>query len=542
MRTKIVLWGITEKEEKVLVAIELVEAENIVKTYLIEEKDATEIFYNRMLNEWRYESEIEFPENTKIHENPLTLSEEILPAGIKVDRPDLIIRAKTEWHFVVLSKKLYDLYNSELEDFTEKINDLSEFDHKMWEELKGFWAKVQTQIREKNLFRNHIDSLRKQTDSAFRQLKDLKKQAEKDLREDSKKHYSSFQEIIEKVEEKIEGGLGLQPIFEELKEIQEKFKKTNFSRDHRKQLWDRLDKAFKTIKEKRYGNSNEEKSPFARLQRRYDGLIVAIEKMDRSISRDKRDLNQQDRKAASSFGQLELEIRKVKMSMVEERVQSKEEKMKDMLKTKTMLESRLKSEMEKEEKRKAFEDAKKEAEDKIAMGIQERTEEMGDKEDELMKAAEKISEIKEEEKKAKADKKGLLERLADKVEDVMEDVMEEAKELAEDAIDTVKAVAEVVEDKVEEKFEGTDEKMDDLKEKLEEKAKIAKEKISDVVDKLGDKMEELEDKIEEKIKSEPSGIGAKITEVADSIEEKMDDAVDKIKDKVKKAMADDEEE
>ena len=499
MKTKIVLWGTTETDEKVLVAIELIESENLVRTYVFEEAEATEIFYNRMLNEWRYDTQIEFPESTKIIDKQLTLSEDILPEGIKIDRPDLIIRAKTEWHFVVLSKKLYDLYNTELEDFKEKINELTEFDNGVWEELKGFWSKVQTQISEKNLFSNHIDSLRKETDEAFRQLKDLKKHAEKELREESKKHYAHFAEILDKIEEKIEGGMGLQPIFDELKEIQNKFKKTSFSRDHRKQLWDRIDHAFKAIKEKRFGNNPEERSPLARLTRRYEGLLNAIDKMEKSIARDKKEMNQQDKRASSSFGQLEMEIRKVKMSMVEERVQSKEEKLQDMLKTKSMLENRMQAESSREEKRKQFEEAKKEAEEKIAQEIQERSEELEKNQDELLKAAEKISEAAQEEKteaKQKAEPKQKKKSLIDKISDKLEDMVEEAKDLAEDAIDTIKATAEVLEDKAEDQME----KLEDKMEELETKTGPIREKIAKAADKLEDQLEETIKKVKTRVK------------------------------------------
>lgn len=518
MKTKIVLWGVTEQEEKVLVAIELVESDNLVKTYIIKESEATEVFYNRMLNEWRFETEIEFPESTEIHEKQLTLSEDILPDGIKVDRPDLIIRAKTEWHFVVLSKKLYDLYNNELEDFKEKIDDLSEFDNGVWEELKGFWSKVQSQIREKNLFRNHVDSLRKQTDEAFKNLKDLKKHAEIELREESKEHFAKFNEILQKVEEKIESGLGLQPLFEELKDIQDKFKKTNFSRDHRRQLWDRIDASFKAIKEKRYGSTAEDRTPLARLKRRYDGLLNAIEKMERSIARDRRDMNQQNKQAASSFGQLEMEIRKVKMSMVEERVNSKEEKLNDMLKTKSMLEERLAAEQAKEEKRKQFEEAKKEAEDKIAQEIHDRTEGLESNEDELKKAAEKIIETKKEEEKIKKEKK---KSFFDKVSDGIEDALEEAKEIAEDIIDTTKATAEVLGEKLEEKMEELEDKAEILKDKVEEKMEGAEEKFEA-------KAEDLKQKFDEKT----GGLGTKIADAAEKLEDKIEDTVEKIRDKV----------
>jgi hypothetical protein len=532
MKTKIVLWGENENAEKVLVAIELLEAENLVKTYVISEKDATEVFYNRMLNEWRFDTEIEFPEGTQTHEKQLTVSEDILPDGLKVDRPDLIIRAKTEWHFVVLSKKLYDLYSVELEDFKEKIDKLTEFDNGLWEELKGFWSKVQTQIHEKNLFRNHIDSLRKQTDEAFREMKDLKKKAEKELREESKKHFSNFSDILEKVEEKIESGLGLQPLFEELKDIQDKFKKTNFSRDHRRQLWERIDRSFKNIKDKRYGGGAEDRSPLARLKRRYEGLMVAIEKMERSIARDKRELDQQNHQEGSGLGQLEMEIRKVKMSMVEERVQSKENKLEDMMKTKAMLESRLTSEQEKEEKRKQFEEAKKEAEQKIAQEIHDRSEELEKSDEDLKKAAEMIKEekstSKESDDKEGAQKgtkeKGFFEKLGDK----LEDAVEEAKEIAEDVVDSTKATAKVLGDKI-------DKKLDEL----EDKAEVIKDKVEKEMEKAGEKLEKIEDKLEEKGESlkkkfdeKTGGLGSKIAEEADKLEEKIEKTAKKIRSKV----------
>jgi hypothetical protein len=536
MKTKIVLWGKTENDEKVLVAVELVETDNLVKTHVIPESEATEIFYNRMLNEWRFETEIEFPEGTKSFEKHLTLTEDILPEGLKVDRQDLILRAKTEWHFVVLSKKLFDLYSSELEDFRERIDKLTEFDNGVWEELKGLWTKVQGQIQEKNLFRNHIDSLRNKTDELFRDLKDLKKRAEKDLREDSKRHYSQFSEIMEKVEEKIESGLGLQPLFEELKDIQDQFKKTSFTREHRRQLWDRIDQSFKAIKEKRYGGNPEDRSPMARLQRRYDGLLNAIEKMERSISRDKKDLSNQDKQVDSSLGQLEMEIRKVKMSMVGERIQSKEDKLKDMMKTKTMLESRLEAEREKEEKRKMFEEAKKEAEEKIHHEIQQRHEELGKNEEELKKAAEMIIEdIKEEEKSdekaageekqhakkeeepGKKQKKSFFEEIGDK----LEEAAEEAREIAEDIVDSTRATAKVLGDKLDHKIEEWEDKAEKMKDTVEEK-----------MDKLEDDLEEKTGEMKKKFDEKTGGLGSKIVEKAEKLEDKIEETMDKIKSRI----------
>lgn len=509
MKTKIVLWGKTEKDEKVLVAIELIENENIVRTITIDEKDATEVFYNLMLNEWREGKDLEFPPSAKKFDKLLTVSEDILPDGLSVERPDLIIRAKTEWHFVVLSKKLYDMYSSELEDIKEKLKGLSEYDNIIWEDLKGFWDKVQVQIREKSLFRNHIESLKVKTDEAFKMLKELKKKGEKELKEESSKNFAHFSEILNTIEDKIRSGLGLHPIFEELKQVQQKFRETEFSRDHRKALWDRIDKVFKDVKEKRFGNKITEKSPVTRMQRRYDGLLDAIDKMEKSIERDKKEMASPEQGGSFSFGQLEMEIRKVKLSMVEERMKSKQEKLDDMLKTKEMLESKMKSETERAEKQKQFEHARKEAEEKIAKDIRDRNEQMGQNEEELKKAAEKISESKASAEKK--EKKSVLQKLAEKAEELIE----EGKEQAEDALITIQAVAEVVKDKVEDKMEGVEDKLEDLKDKASDIADIIEDKVEETVDRVKDKIEELLDRKEDKEKE-------KEAEKEDLVEKEMD--------------------
>ena len=470
MRTKLILWGKTEKEEKVLVAIELVENENMVKTYLIKEQDATEEFYNLLLNEWRFDKDIEFPKDYETFEKPLTASEDILPEGILVEKPDLISRAKTEWHFVVLSKKLYDLYKEELDDLKEKVSGLSEFSSEYWDELKQFWSKVQTHIREKNLFRNHVDSLKRRTDELFNQLKQFRKKADAELRVVSQKSFDEFNEVLDKVEEKIEKGFGLQPIFEELKDIQNKFKNIQFDRDHRRKLWNRIDKSFKIVKEKRFGNTSNDRSPLSRLERRQQGLKGAIERMTSSIDRDKRDLGMQNNKIDESDGQLEAELRKARLFMIEDRISSKAEKLQDMFKTKEMLEERMVIETKKEAERKKYEEAKKEAKEKIKEKVKESSDVLKENEEELKKASEKI---KKESSLGIVDKSETImdktedkvETFADKAEDVIEDMVDKAEDIVEDVVDKAKDVIEDVVDKAEDIAESI---MDNIKDTIKE--------------------------------------------------------------------------
>lgn len=351
MKKKIVLWGQDKDDKKILMGLELQEKENKVLLHKFSEGDVTEIFYKQMMNEWREDKDVDFPASHEVEERVLSLTDDLLPEIIKTDRTDIISRAKAEWHFVVLSSKLYDLYQGEVEELKEKVTSLSKYDDIVWEEMKTFWDKVQGQVRERNLFRDHANSLRKHTNSLFDTMKKMKNDLQKEFKQQSKQSYAEFAETLDKIQEKLDKNMGLKPIFEELKGIQNQFKNTKFTREDQNKLWNRIDGYFKLVKERQFGDKGSDNSPLQRVQRRYDGLLNAIGKMENSIARDKVDLERQGIRNETTGGQLERELGKAKLIMIEERMNSKAEKLDDMLKTKIQLEARIEKEKKNEERR-----------------------------------------------------------------------------------------------------------------------------------------------------------------------------------------------
>ncbi len=464
MKTKLVLWGTNEKDERVLIALALRPSDNKVDLFVFPENITGNDFEKKLMDEWRLNKEVEFPEGYTQSERDLSASESLLPEELKVERGDIIQRAQTEWHFVVLSAKLNAVYHAELAEIKEKIETLTSYDSKQWESLKSFWNKVQGQMKERNLFREHANALRDTTNKLFDHLKKLRASLDEEFQTQSKEGSEKFMTALGDIEKKIVEGLNLQGLFNDLKSIQREFKETKLTRDHRSKVWDRLDKAFKQVKEKRFGpQTNQDNSPMERLKRRYQGLLSALEKMNRSIQRDKGDLEYQGRKIENSEGQLEAQIRQAKTKMIEERIRSKEEKLGEMMATKAELEKRIASQEQKDkaaaEKAKIKEAqnlAKAEAKKKIAASIEEGKAAREGDEETLKKAAEALKKKKQPKEKPAEDS-------------LMAAVGTTMGEAFEDVIDTVKAVAEVVSDKVEDAI-------DDLKEAVAEGRKEMAEK------------------------------------------------------------------
>ena len=455
MKTRLVLNGKNAEGKRVLLALMLKPEENMIDIWSIPDELVSDEFADKMMKEWRTGGELEMPEEKEYFERTLNMSESILPDGFIADRKDIVQRAQTEWHFVVLSSKLHSMYKEELGDLKERIDKLQSYEKYAWNELKEFWDKVQAQINERNLFRDHINDLRKGTNDLFGKLKEMRAKLDSEFKDKSKEHYDSISSSLQEIEEKINEGSKLSRVMEELKSLQARMKSIRLTKEHRSKLWDRLDAAFKEAKKKRFGDSGQQEySAMTRIQRRYDGLLNAIEKMTRSIKKDEADLEFQDKRSELAGGQLEVQLRKAKIMMIEERIRSKKEKLSDMERTKADLEKRMAKEKKREEKRmqqEEIEKKKEEVKQKIAEEIKASAENLPDQEKEkLQEAADAIKESKQKKTKSSAPAAGVLSQITEVVGEVIEDV-----------VDTAKAVAHVVEEKVETVVE-------DLKEEFKE--------------------------------------------------------------------------
>lgn len=494
MKNKLVLWGTNGSDERILIALELRPDDNKVDIWTFPDDVATEEFSQQLFTEWRSDKDIAFPETSNKTERELTVTDSLLPDDIKVERGDLINRAQTEWHFVVLSSKLARVYSDELQELRSKINALQEYSKDVWEELKSFWEKVQQQVRERNLLREHADEIREHTNQLFSEMKTMRDKANEQFRKVSKENLEKLYASLAQVEQELQENFRFQPIFEELKSLQKEFRKVKLTRDDRNKVWDRLDAAFKKVKEIRFGEeSSEGKSSSSRSERRLSGLGDALQKMQKSIERDQRDLQQENDRIAQTDGQLEAQIRQAKIMMIEERIRSKEEKLKDMIKTRDSLQKKIEQERKREEKRKEEEkikEAEKVAKAKIAQQIEQQKEELKGMEDKLEKAADAANKAQPSADAPPKEDDSMLHAVGATLGESISEAIDTAKAVAKVVGDKLEDIAEEVREEVEEAVEEVKEAIEDTGEDIRETFEDLKEAAADLVDDLRGKEDE----------------------------------------------------
>lgn len=373
MRNRIAVWGRDAQENRVLLTIELQAAENIVRIQTYPEKIVTDEVYQLFMDKWRKHQEAELPEPDRVIARELSVTEGLLPDDLKAEQTDMILRAQTEWHFHVLSEKLAQTYKSELAEIEDRIERASEYSSDLWNQAKTFWQKVQSQLQDKTLLREQGNDIRKRVDKSFDKLKAMREELNAKYKEESQEQVAKFGELLEDAEKRIGEGTHLNKVFNDLREIQRKFHNVKFTKEDRDSIYQRIDAAFKAVKSKRGqggGGGN-----VGRTESRLQGLLKAMERMKSGIGRDRKDLEFEHRRIERTDGQLEKQIRQAKVVMIESRITSKQAKLDDMEKTKTMLEKKIvqeKARAEKNAKKAAERAAAEAAKAKIAAEMSQR--------------------------------------------------------------------------------------------------------------------------------------------------------------------------
>jgi Chromosome segregation ATPases len=518
MKNKLVIWSKNTDNEKVLVAIELLADTGKIKIHMFPEAIASAAFVNQMMDVWRDDkAEVPFPDGHVSIEKELSITESMLPEHLKVDRPEILQRAQTEWQFAVLSSKLHTVYQQELAELKEKIEALSAYDSTVFGNLRSFWDKVQLQITDRNLYREHVKSLRAISDELFERMKKLRDEKNAEFMQASSGAFEKLSQTMDTIEQRIaEGSAKLGNIFDELKKVQKEYHNSRMSNEHRNQLWTRIDAAFKKAKERRFGGTSE--GEFVdRLKTRLSNVEASIKNIEYSLRRDDEELAFQRKRVNTSEGQLEAQIRSAKIKMIEERTSGKRTKLEELKKVQADLHAQIEKAQSREAKAAAKEAERQQVEAK--------------------KAA--IREEIEAETHAKAEavhkEDSFFEAASNMLGDVLMDAIDTAKAVASVAAEKAEVVLEQAAEKAGEAAAKAEEILEQVKEKAEEALESFKqEESSDAAKAAGDSV--IIDDVVHKAEGDDSGAGLESVKASgDSVI--IDDVVHKAESKEAEAPA-----
>lgn len=328
-------WALSEKDEKILIALELntqtlqVEIKSILSTFLPNN------IGDKILNNWVAGEDVEFPAETIISHSSFT-DESILPNNIKVDGKSGAIRQlQNEWSYLLLSIKLFEQFSLQLDEIKLKAAELKTFNNDLFEEAKQFWESVLEYRKEKEISQDKLNVIKSEINLVFDHLKHLKDNMLKEKDENSERIKKSVDEqlsvVISKLDEKT---VHFKSLMDELRNIQNKLKSQDVKREIKNTLFDNIQTCFEKVKTKRdevLGGGNNS---------RLEGLKQVADRMLKSLELDKKDLDYNQKKLDIANNKLEQQLREAKMKVLIDKIESKEEKLKDINLTLSKLEKK----------------------------------------------------------------------------------------------------------------------------------------------------------------------------------------------------------
>jgi len=324
MKDRIVIWGQDEKDTDVLIAIRLLQNSDIIKIWTFPKKGIDETFVDALFKDWKDGAEDNFPQPFTLIERGIT-EENMLPEGIKTPKTDVIKIAEQEWRVRVLSFRLYEHIKQQIEQLKVRVSNLSVYSKDVWEEAKDVSRSIKENTLDRNIKREQTTELRKGIDEVFDQMKKLQNAEQAKYLEASKNNMVAIRTKVSEVLEKIGTERHTKKLWDKLLAYQQEAKGQEMTPRDRNALRLNFNEAFSALKADIQSNVGN------RLNSRINGLKGAIEKMETSIKRDKDNIAYQSgRINKNSTTQLEYQLRSAKLKLIEDRIQSKEQKLHNM--------------------------------------------------------------------------------------------------------------------------------------------------------------------------------------------------------------------
>lgn len=342
IKNRFATWALNEKEEKILVTLELNTDNFNVDIQTVKGGDVNTELADTILKNWVDGGDVVFPDTTEKMSRSFT-DESILPENIKIEgKTGAIRQLQNEWSYLLLSTKLFSQFIIEMEELKRKASELKTYSSELFEEAKSFWEKVLEYRKEREISQDKLNGIKEEINQVFDHLKVLKENMIKEKDAISDKVKSEILEAIELVKKKMEGkDVHFKSLMDELKEIQNGLRTTDVKRDVKNLLFDEIQNCFEFIKTKR------DEVLGGGVKNRVEGLSQVADKMRKSLEMDLKDLEFNRKKLSTSNTRLEEQLREAKINVLKDKIESKEAKLADIQATLDKLQQKMTTTKEK---------------------------------------------------------------------------------------------------------------------------------------------------------------------------------------------------
>lgn len=378
MKRRLVLKGKDPEGNAHLFALELHPNESKLHVFSFDTEHSTDEMHHMLINEWRKGEEgAIMPPEGKLQEQPFSITASPIPDTIELEDPDRFSERALEWQLLILSHHMKRQYEEDLSFIQDRIEALTAYDQLLWDELKNKWSQINDNIAGGDIKRHHTFGLKRSVDKMFAQLKQLKSEAYAKQKAAAEEKYKAFVDRIEGINSRmLLPKENLRALFDELKIVQKRVKEADLTHSLRNALWKRLDKTFQAIKEKRFGDkAPEDQAADGRLDGRLKGINSSLDRLQKSLARDKKEIEFQKKRLKSpTLNVMTEQICNTKIQMVEARLASKQKKIDGLLKSQKNVEKQLAKAEAKAAKRAAELEAKTAAKKEAPKQTQKATE------------------------------------------------------------------------------------------------------------------------------------------------------------------------
>lgn len=327
MKERFVIRSSSKEKNRKLLALQLDKTGYKVDIYMFDDATVNKEFAEKLEKEWAKGAALEFTEAHTHISRPLS-EDSLLPDDIRVDETSKIRMIQNEWAYLLLTEKVVESIVNDLQDLKDKLSTFTSFSKDVFEQTKSLWDRILEHRRDKNISQDKVDELKKEVDSIFERLKELRADENKKFGEQAEAIYTELKSGIEKSFEEIKNNKPAKELFEILKEQRSHVLKLSLRKHNREELHKLLDEAFDLLKNRRSERENRVN------EKRINDLKEIIQKMEKSQEYDKKDLEYHIKKRNDrNVNQLEAKLREAKIAMLEDKIASKEEKLQDVRNT-----------------------------------------------------------------------------------------------------------------------------------------------------------------------------------------------------------------